>query len=95
MLCFFAAPSCGGRPQLCQPDPYLTLLRVVCQLSFVLAVQREPVEQTNVQAAGEYYRRVLQTVEAASISSIRVNFSLGLPFGLPREISAASSIDQF
>src|SRR6266404_6199323 len=26
-------------------------------------------------------------VEAASISSIRVNFSLGLPFGLPREIS--------
>src|SRR2546427_6532076 len=34
-------------------------------------------------------------VEAASISSIRVNFSLGLPFGLPRAISAVSSIDQF
>ena len=34
-------------------------------------------------------------IEATSISSIRVNFSLGLPFSLPREISAVSSIDQF
>jgi hypothetical protein len=33
--------------------------------------------------------------ETTSISWIRVNFSLGLPFGLPRSISAASSISQF
>jgi hypothetical protein len=33
--------------------------------------------------------------ETASISWIRVNFSLGLPFGLPRSNSAASSISQF
>ena len=39
--------------------------------------------------------RLPEPAEAASISSIRVNFSLGLPFGLPREISAVSSIDQF
>ena len=33
--------------------------------------------------------------EIASISWIRVNFSRGLPFGLPRSISAESIISQF
>lgn len=36
---------------------------------------------------------LLHSVATASISLIRVNFSLGLPFGLPRFISASSSID--
>jgi hypothetical protein len=57
MLCFLAAPSRGGSPQLCQPDPYLTLLRVVCQLSFVLAVQREPLKQTLSSSEGFLLQR--------------------------------------
>jgi hypothetical protein len=44
-LRFVTALSCGGRPQLCQLHPPLALLRVVCLLSDVLAVQREPVKQ--------------------------------------------------
>ena len=44
-LRFVTAPSCGGRPQLCQLHPPLALLRVVCLLSDVLAVRCEPVKQ--------------------------------------------------